>query len=155
MYTHLHAYPLPRIDDLINELSKFKVFSTYDLKSAYHQIPIAESDKHYTAFEACGKLYEFNRIPFGVTNGVPQFQRKMDELVAQNGLKNTFPYLDNVTVAGKTREELDINAKAFFKALQRHGMTLNESKTIESVPEIKILGYCVGNNQIKPDPDRI
>ena len=100
LFTLLDAYPLPRIDEMINSLSAYKVFSTFDLRSAYHQIPIQEGDKQFTAFQACGKLYELNRIPFGVTNGVPQFQRKMDKLISLNGLKNTFPYLDNVTIAG-------------------------------------------------------
>ena len=155
LYTQLDAYPLPRIEDLVNKLSTYQIFSTYDLKSAYHQIPIEECNKAYTAFEACGKLFEFNRIPFGVTNGVPQFQRKMDELVTNSGLKDTFPYLDNVTVAGRNRKEHDTNVKALFDAFRKHGVTLNESKTVESVTEINILGYCVGNGQIKPDPDRL
>ena len=155
LYTLLDAYPLPRIEDLINNLSVYKVFSTFDLKSAYHQIPIQESDKAYTAFEACGKLWEFNRIPFGVTNGVPQFQRKIDELVATEFLKDTFPYLDNVTVGGRTREEHDTNVTAFLNSLKKHGLTLNESKTIAAVPKINILGYCVGNGNIKPDPERL
>ena len=59
IYTELDAYPLPRIDDMINELSKYGAFSTFDLRSAYHQIRIVESDRKYTAFEANGELYEW------------------------------------------------------------------------------------------------
>ena len=59
IYTQLDAYPLPRIDDMINELSKYKVFSTFDLRRAYHQIKLTPSDCKYTAFEANGKLFEF------------------------------------------------------------------------------------------------
>ena len=100
LFTLLDTYPLPRIDDLINRLASYNVFSIFDLKSANHQIPIDENDKPYTAFEACGKLWEFSSILFGVTNGVPQFQRVMDSLVEEDGLKGTFPYLDNVSVEG-------------------------------------------------------
>ena len=155
LYTQLDAYPLPRIEDLINNLSVYKMFSTFDLKRAYHQIPIVESDKAYTAFEANGKLWEFNRVPFGVKNGVPQFQRKIDELVSSESLKDTFPYLDNMTVGGRTREEHDANVDALLNSLKRYGWTLNEAKTIKAVPEINILGYCVGNENIKPDPKRL
>eukprot|EP00794_Sanderia_malayensis_P010293 gene10293-11354_t len=80
-YTELDAYPLPRIDDMINNLAQYKVFSTFDLKSAYHQVQIKESDRKYTAFEAHGRLYQFCRIPVGVTNGVAVFQRAMDKFV--------------------------------------------------------------------------
>jgi len=59
----------------VNALAKYNVLSTIDLRSAYHQIPIAEKDRSLTAFEAGAKLSEFTRIPFGVTNGVPAFQR--------------------------------------------------------------------------------
>ena len=106
LVTQLDAYPLPRIDDLANKLSAYRVFSTFDLKSPFHQIPLLESDKWYTAFEAGGKLWEFNRIPFGVANGVPQFQRKMDEIVEMDRLKNTFPYLDIVAVGGMNRKNM-------------------------------------------------
>ena len=80
-YTELDAYPLPRIDEMVNNLAQCKVFSTFDLKSAYHQVPIKESDRKFTGFEANGRLYQFCRIPFGVTNGVAAFQRAMDNFV--------------------------------------------------------------------------
>lgn len=57
LYTELDAYPLPRIDDMVNNLALYKVFSTFDLKSAYHQVPIKDADRKYTGFEANGRLY--------------------------------------------------------------------------------------------------
>ena len=95
------------------------MFSTFDLRSAYHQIPIAEKDRIYTAFEASGKLWEFIRIPFGVTNGVPAFQREMDKLVQNEGLSDTFPYVDNITVGGRNQQEHDQNVKNLLDALQQ------------------------------------
>ena len=155
LFTNLDAYPLPRIDDLVNNLATYKVFSTFDLKSAYHQIPIDEAEKPYTAFEANGKLYEFNRIPFGVTNGVPQFQRKMQEIVEDEKLCGTFPYLDNITIGGRNQQEHDKNVNSFLNAIKKRNFTLNESKTVSSVSEIKILGYCVGNGTLRPDPEKL
>ena len=77
-FTLLDSYPLPRIDDTVNKIARYRVFSTIDLQSAYHQIPIRKEDKPYTAFEAGGGLYQFTHVPFGVTNGVACFQRIMD-----------------------------------------------------------------------------
>lgn len=154
-YTEPDAYPLPRIEDMVHDLAKYKVFSTFDLKSAYHQISIKESERKYTAFEGAGKLYQFCRVPFGVTNGVAVFQRAMDKLVEDENLQDTFPYLDNITVAGSTQVEHDENVKKFLEVVRNRKLTLNESKSVMSVPTINVLGYCVGNSVIKPDPDRL
>jgi len=72
-FTLLNGYPLPRIDDTVNKIAQYRVFSSIDLRSAYHQLPIKEEDKPYTAFESCGSLYQFTRVPFGVTNGAVCF----------------------------------------------------------------------------------
>ena len=100
-FTLLDAYPLPRIDDTINAIAQYQVFSTIDLRSAYHQVSIKESDKPYTAFQAGNALYQFTRIPFGVTNGVACFQRIMTDIIAEEKLQGTIAYLDNVTICGK------------------------------------------------------
>ena len=98
-YTYLDAYPMPRIDDQVYKIANYKVFSTLDLQSAYHQIPILCEDKKFTAFEATGKLYQFTRLPFGSTNAVAAFQREMDILIEENELEDAFAYLDNITIA--------------------------------------------------------
>ena len=72
-FTQLDAYPLLRVDEIVNKIAKFKYYSTIDLKSAYHQIPLREEDRPYTAFEGDGALYEFTRMPFRITNGVAAF----------------------------------------------------------------------------------
>ena len=128
-YTDLDAYPLPRIGDMVHDLAAYKVYSTFDLKTAYHQVPIKESARKYTGFEPNGSLYQFCRILFGVTNGVAVFQRAMDKMVDEEGLKDTFPYLDNITVAGRNQQERVENVKKFHEAIQRRSLTLNETKS--------------------------
>jgi len=76
---------------MINQLSKYLVFLTFDFSSGYYQLKIAESDYKNTAFEANGKLYEFTRFPFGVKNGVAAFQRIMSQFVEQENLRAVFP----------------------------------------------------------------
>ena len=141
IYTGLDAFPLPRIDDIINKLAKYTIFSTFDLRRAYHQIPIRKSEQKYTAFEANGKLYEFLRIPFCVKNGVAVFQRKIAQFCKEEGLKDTFPYLDNVTVDGRTKGKHDKNVKAFLDAARKRNFTLNDSKSVVAVSSVHIIGY--------------
>ena len=90
IYTELDAYPLPRIE-----------------------IKIINSEQKFTAFVANGKLYVFTGIPFGVKDGVAGFQRKITQFIEEERLRDTFPYLHNVTVAGHTKEERDKNVKAW------------------------------------------
>ena len=97
-YTRLDAYPLPDMEEMVRKISDYSWFSTYDLKSAYHQIPIRSEDKIYTAFEVQGRLYQFTRMPFGITNGVAVFQHTIDHIVDREQLNATFPFLDNVSV---------------------------------------------------------
>ena len=70
-------------------------------------------------------------------------------------LKDTVPYLDNITVAGRTHEEHDFYGKQLLDALQCRNWTFNDSNTIASVSSINILGYLRGNGEIKPDPERM
>ena len=148
-----NAYPLPRIDTMINKLAQYKVFLTHDLKNAYHQIPISQAERKYTAFEAGGQLYQFCHIQFGVTNGVAVFQRLMDKIIKEEELNDTFPYLDDITVGDRTQEEHDSNVKAFLEVVQRRHLTLNHSKSVLSALSITVLGYLVEHSSIKPDPD--
>ena len=154
-YTHLDAYPLPKIDQLVQKVAEYEIFSTLDLRSAYHQVPIREEEKPFTAFEACSRLYQFCRIPFGVTNGVACFQRTIDDLINKSNLSGTFAYIDNVIICGKDKCDHDNNLTKFFEMADRFGLTFNESKSILTTNSIKILGYEVTKGTVKPDPERL
>ena len=155
LYTLLDAYPLPLIEDVVNECAQYKIFTPMDLKSAYHQMEIPIEDRPYTAFAACGGLYQFCRVPFGVTNGVPCFQRAMDSLVADNSLKGVIPYMDNITICGRTQVEHDENLKNFLNAAKKINLTFNMDKCEFSTTKLFILGSVVENGEIRPDPERL
>ena len=155
IYTELDAYPLPRIDKMANDLAKYSYFSTLDLEDAYYQVEIPQHDKPYTAFEANGRLFQFTKIPFGVTNGVAAFQKYVDRFIDENGLSDTFAYVDNWTVGGRTREEHDSNLERLMDAARRHGFKFNEKKCIYSVKEVNILGYSISHGKMRPDEERL
>ncbi|GCB74333.1 hypothetical protein scyTo_0003422 [Scyliorhinus torazame] len=154
-YTQLDAYPLPRISDMVNQIVQYRVFSTVDLKSAYHQFPIRKADRPYTAFEADGRLYHFLRVPFGVTNGISVFQREMDRMVDQYGLLATFPYLDNVTISGHDQQNHDANLAKFLRTATLFNLTYNKEKCVFSTNRLAILSYVGQNGVLRPDADRM
>ena len=154
-FTYLDAYPLPRIDKQVEAMAEYSVFSTLDLKSAYHQVPISDRDKPFTAFEASGRLFQFKRIPFGVTNGVACFQRIMQNIIDKEGLTGTWAFVDNITLGGKDQSEHDLNLKLFREAAAKNNLTFNETKNVISVKEIDHIGYRISKGQIKPDPERL
>ncbi|KAI8432558.1 hypothetical protein MSG28_013553 [Choristoneura fumiferana] len=154
-FTELDAYPLPHIETIVSKVAKYNVFSQIDLKSAYHQVPIKNSEKPYTAFEAAGKLYQFTRIPFGVTNGVAAFQRTLEFIIEKEKLKGTFTYLDDVTVCGKDKSDHDQNLLNFQAAAKKYNLTLNDQKCKFCQDTVSLLGYTIKNNTIEPDKERL
>ena len=114
-FTQLDTFPLPRISEIINDIAQYRVFSTIDLRSAYHQIPLREAERPYTAFEACGGLFQFTRVPFGVTNGVACFQWEISNFVRKETLPGVFPYLGSITICGKDQADRDANLEHFLE----------------------------------------
>ena len=154
-YTILDAYPMPTIEELIKQIAQNKVFSTIDMKSAYHQVPIKPEDYYLTAFEANGKLYEFKRLPFGCTNVVPIFQRTMNEYIEKNKLEGTHAYLDDIIIGGTTTEEHNTRLNQFLSAADEFGIQINREKSKFEQTRINYLGYTIENSQTKPDEERI
>ena len=154
-FTQLDAYPQKRVDELIEAVSQYSLFSTFDLKSVYHQVPIQEEEKKFTAFEAAGNLYHFTRIPFGVTNGVACFQRVIDDIIKKENLQATMAYVDNVTVCGNSETDHCTNVQAFFKVAKKYNLTFNDNQSVIKQKEIRLLGFEVSKGQIKPDRERL
>ena len=123
-------------------------------KSAYHQVPFKAGDYKLTAFEAGGKLYEFSRLAFGLTNAVSIFQRNMDNFIDANHLTETDAYLDDILIGGFTKEQHDKNLDAFLSAAAAARMTFNKEKCQFGVTEIAFLGHVIGGGKLKPDPSR-
>ena len=126
-----------------------------DLKSAYHQIALHPDDKEFTAFQGNGKLYQFTRLPFGLTNAVSAFQRVMDNIILKHKLNGVVAYLDDVIIVGKTKEAHDINLQRFLTTTEELKITLNKSKCIFGQTAISFLGYRIEKHQLKPDPERL
>ncbi|KAL4083643.1 hypothetical protein QTP88_028959 [Uroleucon formosanum] len=92
------AFPIPRIDEILDQLGRYRYYSTLDLASGYHQVPIREEDRQKTAFSTDKGHYEFIQMPFGLSGAPSTFQRLMNSvLIGINGVK-AFVYLDDIIV---------------------------------------------------------
>ena len=129
--------------DLYAHEGSHSFFSSIDLRSAYHQVPLKPADYKLTAFEACGKLYEFKRLPFGCTNAVAIFQRTMDFFIEKYNLRNTFAYIDDIIIGVATQEEHDKNLATFQSAASDFGIQLNTDKCRFSQKTISFLGHII------------
>lgn len=133
----------------------YEVFSKLDLKSAYCQVPLKESENLYTAFEANGQLYHCNRIPFGLTNAVSAFLRAISTIISDNKLDNTFVYIDDAIICGKDLEDLDLHLQRFRDVASKYNLTLNEDKCQIRLEKTSYLGYLISNGSLHPYPDRL
>ena len=97
------TYPLPRVDELYANLAGGKYFSKLDMSNAYLQLPLDEESKKYVMINTHKGLFQYNRLPFGVSFAPANFQRYIDSLL--QGLQGTSAYLDDILVTGATSEE--------------------------------------------------
>jgi len=153
-FTPLDAYPTPKIDEILNLVGQHSFFSKIDLKAAYHQVPLMPEEYYLTAFEALGKLYEFRRLPFGCTNAVPIFQRTMNNFIHKHSLADTYAYLDDIIICGRTQQQHDENLAKFRQAASLSGLQFSPHKCKFSQDSIDFLGHVIEHGSFRPDPAR-
>ena len=103
--TKSDAYPLPRIDELLERYQTAKWFTSMDLASGFHQVEMEESDKEKTAFICSEGLYEFNVMPFGLKNAPGTFQRMMDKILKEYIGDFVEIYVDDIMIYSRNLEE--------------------------------------------------
>lgn len=153
--TDQDAYPLPVIDDILNQLGQAKFFSAFDLSSGFHQIPMSTNSSKYTGFSTPEGHFEFLRMPFGLKNAPATFQRMMDG--ALRGLigKHCFVYLDDIVIFGSTIEEHNKNLILMLERLREVGLKLQPDKCEYLRPELEYLGHLITSEGVKPNPAKI
>lgn len=147
-------FPLPNIADIIDQLGKAKYFSVLDLVSGFHQIEIKPEDRYKTAFTVGGNLYEFNRLPFGLINSAPAFQRIMIIVLGDLVGIACFVYIDDIVIYGKTLEEHNINLDLVLERLSIHKLKVKPGKCHFLQTEISYLGYVISEAGVKMDPKK-
>jgi len=149
------SFPLPNITEILDQLGNAKYFTTLDLASGYHQIPMAERDKQKTAFSTPYGHYEFNRMPFGLKNAPATFQRLMNSvLTGMQGLK-CLVYLDDIVIYGASLEEHNKRLEEVLQRLRENNLKLQPDKCEFLRKETIYLGHIISENGISPDPSKL
>lgn len=141
--TRKDAYPLPRVDDCLDSLSKSKLFSTLDLQSGYWQVEVKEEDRAKTAFVTRNGLYEYIVMPFGMSNSPSTFERCMELILRGLQWKTLLVYLDDIIVMGATFTEHLERLDEVFTRLKQAGLKLKAKKCELLQEEVLFLGHIV------------
>ena len=154
--TKVDAYPLPRIDDLLDSLGGANWFSTLDLASGFWQISMQEEDIEKTAFITANGLYEFMVMPFGLNNAPGTFQRLMNWVLQDYLGKFVAVYIDDVIIftKGTLEQHLD-HLKQVLQTLRESILKIKLKKCQFCLPSLSFLGHVVGRGGIQPDPEKI
>uniref|UniRef100_A0A2N9G3C1 RNA-directed DNA polymerase n=1 Tax=Fagus sylvatica TaxID=28930 RepID=A0A2N9G3C1_FAGSY len=149
------AYPLPRIDQLVDSTAGHKLLSFMDAFSGYNQIQMAEEDQEKTAFITSRGLFCYKVMPFGLKNAGATYQRLVNKMFHDQIGRNVEVYVDDMLVKSKKDDDHLADLKETFQALRRYSMKLNPAKCVFGVSSGKFLGFMVSQRGIEANPDKI
>ncbi|GJP86133.1 hypothetical protein CLOP_g16197 [Closterium sp. NIES-67] len=147
-------YPIPRTDELIDNLCGARYFFKIDLRGGYHQIRVFDDDCHKTVFRTRYGSYEYTVMPFGLTNAPSTFQLTMNGVFRDLLDKCVIIYLDDILIYSKTREQHLKDLEAVFQRLQQHRLITKGSKCEFLKQELEFLGHVISTEGIRIDPKK-
>ena len=150
-----NSYPLPRIDDLLDQLSGATVFSKIDLRSGYHQILIDKDDTWKTAFRSRYGLYEFRVLPFGLTNAPAHFMQLMQEVFHELLDICVVVYLDDVLIYSRNEKEHDEHLTRVLQLLRQNKLYAKLSKCELYMKQISFLGHTLSKDGVHMETSKV
>jgi len=150
-----NKYPLPRIDDLMDQLHGTSAFSKIDLRSDYHQILVKAEDVEKTAFRSRYGHYEYVFMPFGVTNASALFMDYMNRIFRPFLDKFVVVFIDNILIYSRTHEEHAEHLRIVLGVLREKQLFVKLSKCDFWMREVQFLGHVISAQGIVVDPTKV
>nr|GEX29734.1 putative reverse transcriptase domain-containing protein [Tanacetum cinerariifolium] len=150
-----NRYPLPRIDDLFNQLQGSQYFSKIYLRFGYHQLRVHEDDILKTAFRTRYGHFKFTVMPFGLTNAPAVFMDLMNRVCRPYLDKFVIVFIDDILIYSKTREEHEEHLRLVLELLKKERLYAKFSKCELWLREVQFLGHVINGDGIHVDPSKI
>jgi hypothetical protein len=148
-------FPIPQIEEILDNLGKSVYFTTLDLKSGFHQIEMHPDHQSKTAFSTALGHFQFTRMPFGLKNAPATFQRAMNSILGEYIGTICFVYLDDIIIIGKDLKTHLQNLAKVLKRLAEFNLKIQLDKCEFMRRETEFLGHVITQEGIKPDPEKI
>jgi hypothetical protein len=150
-----NKYPLPRIEDLFDQMKGASVFSKIDLILGYHQLKIRELDIPKTAFRIRYGLYDYTVMSFGLTNVPAYFMYLMNKVFMEYMDKFVVVFIDDILVFSKIEEEHETHLRLVLEKLRAHQLYPKFSKCEIWLSEVAFLGHVISTEGVLVDPGKV
>ncbi|GJS42874.1 putative reverse transcriptase domain-containing protein [Tanacetum coccineum] len=150
-----NRYPLPRIDDLFDQLQGLSLYSKIDLRLGYHQLRVREEDIPITAFRMRYGHYEFHVMPFGLTNAPAVFIDLMNRVCKPYLDKSVIVFIDDILSYSKSKEEHSEHLKIILDLLKKEKLYAKFSKCDFWLESVQFLGHVINSEGVHVDPVKI
>ena len=150
-----NKYPIPTIDELLNELHGSSTFTKLDLKSGYHQIRMKTQDIHKTTFRTHEGHHEFVVKPFGLTNAPSTFQALMKDLFRPFLRRFVLVFFDDILIYSREEREHVEHVARVLEALEMNQLVVNGDKCEWGTRRVEYLGHVISLNGLEVDKDKV